>query len=210
MAENMTYTSLLVDLRRYLERGYTQDETVYAQLPRLITLAERAIAEKLKILGFQEVVTSDLTAGTSVYAKPDRWRETVSMQAGVTRQQIFPRSYEYCRTYWPLETERDVPEFYCDYGYSHWLIVPTPVATIPWEITYYQLPPLLGETVQTNWLTDYAPNALLYRALLEATPFLKNDERIQTWQGMYEEALASMNITDLKKVVDRNVTRQGA
>lgn len=210
MAESLTYTSLQEDMRRYLERGYTTDETVYAQIPRLITMAERAIAEKLKILGLVEVVTADLVAGTSVYDKPDRWRETISMQAGSPRRPIFARSYEYCRNYWPDETELDTPEFYADYDYLHWLIVPTPVATTPWEITYYQLPPLLGDTNQSNWLTDYAPNALLYQSLLQATPFLKNDERIPVWQGLYDEAIGALDTTNIRRIVDRNVTRQGA
>ncbi len=210
MAVNMTYTSLKADLKRYLERGYPEDTEVLAQIPSLINLAERAIAGQLKILGLLEVVTADLVAGTSVYAKPDRWRETVSMQAGTPRRQIFPRSYEYCRSVWPDESLRDTPEFYADYGYQHWLIVPTPVATIPWEISYYQLPPLLDDANGQNWLTDYAPNALLYRSLLEATPFLKNDERIPVWEGFYRDEMSKLDVANIRKVVDRNVTRQGA
>lgn len=210
MAENMTYTSLKEDLKRYLERGYPEDVEVVAQIPRLINLAERAIASQLKILGLIEIVTADLVAGTSVYEKPDRWRETVSMQAGTPRRQLFARSYEYARSYWPDEASRGVPEFYSDYGYNHWLIVPTPVATIPWEITYYQLPPLLDDTNGTNWLTNYAPNALLYRSLLEATPFLKNDERIAVWEGFYRDEMGKLDTDNIRKIVDRNVTRQGA
>lgn len=210
MAENMTYTSLKEDLKKYLERGYPEDVEVVAQIPRLINLAERAIAGQLKILGLINVVTADLVAGTSVYDKPDRWRETVSMQAGLPRRQLFPRSYEYCRSIWPDESARDVPEFYADYAFTHWLIVPTPVATIPWEITYYQLPALLDATNGTNWLTDYAPNALLYRALLEATPFLKNDERIAVWEGFYRDEMGKLDTDNIRKIVDRNVTRQGA
>ena len=51
---SVTYTTLLADLRRYLERGFTQDSDplVYEQLPRLITLAERRIARELKVEGF--------------------------------------------------------------------------------------------------------------------------------------------------------------
>jgi hypothetical protein len=210
MAENMTYTSLKDDLKRYLERGYPTDTEVLAQIPRLINAAERAIAGQLKILGMIEIVTANLVVGVSVYDKPDRWRETVSMQCGVPRAQIFARSYEYARTYWPDEAQLAVPEFYSDFGYTHWLIVPTPIATIPWEITYYQLPPLLDDTNGTNWLTNYAPNALLYRALLEATPFLKNDERIPVWQGFYGDEMSKLDTDNIRKIVDRNVTRQGA
>lgn len=210
MAVNMTFTSLKEDLKRYLERGYPQDTEVLAQIPSLINLAERAIASQLKVLGMINAVTSDLTAGVAVYEKPDRWRETVSMQAGAPRAPLFARSYEYCRMYWPDDAARDVPEFYADYDLTHWLIVPTPVATIPWEILYYQLPALLDDVNQTNWATDYAPNALLYRSLLEATPFLKNDERIATWEGFYRDEMGKLDVNNIRKIVDRNVTRQGA
>lgn len=213
MPTAMTFTSLKVDVRRYLERGYVEDTTVYEQLPALINLAERAIASELKFQGFINVVVTMLVQGTSVYDKPDRWRETISMNFGTgtdsnTRTPIFPRSYEYVRAYWPDSSEQDVPLFYADYDYQHWLIGPTPNANFPIEILYYQQPPLLDDTNQTNWLTDYAPNALLYRTLLEATPFLKNDERIPTWSTMYGQQMQAINTQDLQKIVDRSSTRK--
>jgi hypothetical protein len=57
MAYAMTFASLQVDLRRYLERGFTlaDDPYVYEQLPRLINMAERRIARDLKIQGFRLV-----------------------------------------------------------------------------------------------------------------------------------------------------------
>lgn len=214
MATAMTFNSLLVDLRRYLERGSAVDTEVFAQLPTLINLAERNIARGLKVLGTQNIVISTppaggLVAGTSVYQKPDRWRETVSMNfANVnTRKSLFPRSYEYCRAYWPNSDERAEPEFYCDYGFSAWLIVPTPILAYNWEITYYQQPPLLDAVNQTNWLTEYAPDALLYRSLLECEPFLKHDERIQTWATLFGQAMAGLDTEDLQRIVDRSVVR---
>lgn len=215
MAEVTTFTSLQTDMRRYLERGEVTDETVYLQLPRLINLAEREIAKRLKIQGFINNLTSSLVAGTSTYAKPDRWRETISMEFGTgednnERRLIFPRSYEYCRNYWPNSNLREVPEFYADYNYSWWLIVPTPVAIYPWQINYYQQPPYLDAVNQTNWLSDFAPSTLLYRCLLEATPFLKNDARIPTWEKMYESSIQSLSGEDLQKIIDRTTTRQEA
>jgi hypothetical protein len=216
----MTYTSLQEDIRRYIERGNVSDTTVYEQIPSLINLAERDIARKLKIQGFINVVTSTLVAGVSVYAKPDRWRRTVSMEFGVAatpaaatqnkRIPIFARDYEYSRNYWPDSTATAQPEYYADYDYQHWLVVPTPDINYPWQIMYYEQPPYLDVTTQTNWLTEYAPQALLYGALVQAEPFLKNDERIPVWQGMYGSAVNDLNVEDLKKILDRNVTRQEA
>jgi hypothetical protein len=209
----MTFTSLQEDMRRYLERGAVADTEVYEQLPSLINLAERAIATELKFQGFINVVTTTLVQGTSVYEKPDRWRQTVSMNFGTgatndSRTPLFPRSYEYLRAYWPDSTVEEQPEFYADYDYQHWLVAPTPDDNYPIEIVYYQQPPLLDSSNQTNWLTDYAPNALLYRSLLEATPFLKNDERIPVWEGMYAKQMQAINTQDLQKIVDRAATRK--
>jgi hypothetical protein len=118
--------------------------------------------------------------------------------------------YEYLRSYWPDASQTDTPLFYSDYDYSHWLFAPTPDAEYPFEILYYELPPLLDESVQTNWITEYAPQLLLYGTLVEATPFLKNDERIPVWQSMYDRAAAMLNGEDLAKILDRSAVRKEA
>ena len=210
MSYSMTYDSLLVDVRRYLERGFTaeSDAIVYEQLPRLVTLGERRIARELKIEGFIRAVQTPLQVGLAVYLKPDRWRDTVSMTLnGVP---IFARSYEYCRNYWPDEAQTGTPEFYADYDYQHWLLAPTPNAASTLEVLYYEQPALLGEDFQTNWLTEYAPDLLLYATLLEATPFLKSDERIQMWQAMYDRAAQAISGEDLKRIMDRTAQRSEA
>jgi len=214
MAYVTTFDSLKQDLRQYLERGFTEEDDpyVYEQLPRLINRAERRIARELKIQGFISAVDTQFFSGVSVYQKPDRWRDTISMFVTTAngRNPVYTRSYEYCRNYCPVEANTGQPEFYADYDYSHWLIVPTPDVTYTAEILYYELPPLLDEENQTNWLSAFAPNLLLYGALLEATPFLKNDDRIQTWQGFYDRAAQAINNEDLNKILDRDATRPGA
>jgi len=210
MSYSMTYDSLLQDVRRYLERGFTakDDGIVYEQLPRLVTLGERRIARELKIQGFIRAITTPLQVGVAVYLKPDRWRDTVSMTINGTP--IFARSYEYCRNYWPDEAETAAPEFYADYDYQHWLLAPTPDATDTLEILYYEQPRFLDDEFQTNWLTQYTPDLLLYATLLEATPFLKKDERIQTWQAMYDRAAQAISGEDLKRIMDRTANRSEA
>ena len=207
MSYSMTYNSLLDDVRRYLERGFTaeSDQIVYEQLPRLITLGERRIARELKIQGFIRPIQTNLTPGVAVYPKPDRWRDTVSMT--INNQPIFARSYEYIRSYWPNENETGTPEFYADYDYQHWIIAPTPQNPQLLEILYYEQPRFLGDDFQTNWLTEYAPDLLLYATLLEASPFLKNDERVQLWQAMYDRAAQALSGEDLKRIMDRSANR---
>jgi hypothetical protein len=217
MVQTTTFTTLQQDIRRYLERGFTlaSDQLVYEQIPRLINLAERRIARELKVQGLINVITSTMVPGLAVYPKPDRWRTTVSFNFGTGAQgneynQLFPRSYEYIRSYWPDRTQTEAPQFYADYDYNNWIVAPTPDAAYPFEVLVYQLLPLLDDASQTNWLTEYAPQVLLYASLLEATPFLKNDERIPIWQQMYDRSAQALNGEDLSKILDRSARRTEA
>lgn len=213
MPTAMTYNGLLTDLRAYLERGNLTDPTVYDQLPTLVNLAERRLARELKIQGTVTVVSSTFVQGEPRVAKPNRWRETVSMRVGTgsdnnTLSEIYPRAYEYIRMYWPDQTNEDVPRFYADYDFDYWIIAPTPDDAYPYEVLYYELPPLLDETTQTNWYTEKAPDALLYASLLEATPFLKDDARIKTWEGFLNRAISVLNGEDIRMISDRSIVRR--
>ena len=213
MPTAMTFTSLISDLQSYIERGTSVDPTVFDELPSLINLAERDLAQSLKLLGFQNVVVTTMGVGQSVYQKPDRWRDTISMNFGVdptgtqTRTPLFPRSYEYARRYWQDEDVTAQPKFYADYAYFNWLIVPTPDLAYPLEITYYELPQLLDNSNQTNWSTDFAPNALLHGALVQATRFVKDEALVQEWKASYDRDLQILEQQDIQRIIDRQVTR---
>lgn len=222
MPVSMTFSSLQQDVQNYLERGSVLDPIVYAQLPELINFAERRISRELKVVGFIVPATFTMQAGLAVYQKPDRWREMISLNVGssptgtIVRQQIFPRSYEYLRQYWPDDTATSLsvygttapPKFYAEYNYQNIIVAPTPDQNYPAEMVYYEEPALLDSTNNTNWITQYAPNLLLYSTLLECTPFLKNDSRISVWQNMYDRAAAVLNSESNAGVLDRTSTRQ--
>lgn len=219
MATAMTYQSLLTDLQNYLERGTGNDPVVFAQLPELINFGERRCSRELKVLGFIISAISAMQPNLAVYAKPDRWRQTVSMNVGksatgnAVRAPMAPRSYEYIRGYWPDETATLLgvygvagpPKFYADYNYQNWLVAPTPDVAYPFEVVYYEEPPLLGPTNQSNWFTQYAPRLLLYACMIEMLTFLKKD--ITGIQAMYDREAAMLNNEDTDKILDRTTTR---
>jgi hypothetical protein len=209
MASANTFTTLQSDLQAYLERGELTDTTVLNQLPRLINNAERRISRALKILGFQTPMVNTFTAGNPIMPKPDRWRETISFNYGnfnpstgqyTVRTPITARSYEYVRAYNPDDSVTGQPRYFADYDYTNWVIAPTPDQNYPFEVLYWQMPALLDSVNQQNWLTEYAPETLLYSALLECAPFLKDDGRVGTWQTFFDagmKALSNENVQDL-------------
>lgn len=205
----MTYNSLVAQIESYLNRT---DASTIAQIPNFIYQAENRIARESKNIGIETYIVGTFTAGTSVYPKPSRWRRTLSWNWGNgtgnnTRNQLYLRSYEFIRDYWPDSTQTDSPLYYADYGYEHYLVGPTPDAASPFEISFLQLPDPISALNQTNWITNYAPDLFLYACLVEAIPFLKNDERIPTWIMMYDRALASLNGQDDQRVLDRASNR---
>jgi len=202
MAASMTYTSLADDIASYLERS---DSQTLAKIPTFIMLAEQVIASEIKFLGNLTVNNSTMVIGEAIIAKPARWHKTVSMNVVVSgeRQPVFLRKYEYLREYWPDATATGTPAYYADYDYTHWLVAPTPVAAYTFEILYYQRLQPLDDTNQTNWFTEYAPQALLYGALLQAMPFLKNDERIPMWQAQYQQIIQTLKTEDVQRMGDR-------
>ena len=201
-ASVMTYDSLVENIQSYLERS---DPATLEKIPLFIMLAEQIIASQIKFLGNLTVNTSNYVAGEAIVVKPARWHKTVSMNITVAgkRQPVLLRKYEYLREYWPDPAQTDVPKFYCDYDYSHWLVAPTPDQPYNFEVLYYERVQPLDSSNQTNWFTQYAPQALLYGSLLQAMPFLKNDERVQMWQALYQQTMDVLTAEDKLRVADR-------
>ena len=197
----MTYDSLTSTVLQYLERS---DAAVVAAIPTFITLCEFEIASEIKTLGQLTVANSTVTANNPVLQKPARWRKTVSMSInnGTQMQPVFLRKFEYLKNYWPNPTLTDTPAYYADTDYEHWYLAPTPDQAYEFEVLYYERIAPLSSTNQTNWLTQYAPNAMLYGTLLQAMPFLKNDARA-IFQQKYTEAITALKTEDVARVGDR-------
>jgi len=197
----MTYDSLNSTVLQYLERS---DPATVAAIPTFITLCEFEIAEQIKTLGQLNVATSTMSINNPVLQKPARWRKTVSMNVTTSSgaQPVLLRKFEYLKNYWPDATQTSLPLFYSDIDYDNWYLAPTPDQAYSFEVLYYERIQPLSSDNQTNWLTRNAPNAMLYGTLLQAMPFLKNDQR-QIFQEKYKEAIAALKTEDTTRVGDR-------
>lgn len=197
----MTYDSLTTMVLQYLERS---DQAVVDAIPTFITLCEFEIAQEIKTLGQLTVADFTLTPSNPIVAKPARWRKTVSMTANVdgSAQPILLRKLEYLRQYWPNDTQTGTPLYYADTDYEHWYFAPTPSEAFEVQVLYYERLSPLSSANQTNWLTQNAPNAMLYGTLLQAMPFLKNDSRA-IFQQKYTEAINALKTEDALRIADR-------
>jgi hypothetical protein len=204
-ASVMTYDSLAEDIQSYLNRT---DTATIEKIPLFIMLAEQIIASQIKFLGNLTVNSSTMVASNAIIDKPARWHKTVSMNVLVAgeRSPILLRKYEYLREYWPDATQTGVPVYYGDYDYTHWLVAPTPASNYTFEVLYYERLQPLDSTNQTNWFTIYAPQALLYGSLLQAMPYIKNDERSMMWKANYDQIMQTLKQEDVQRIGDRQAS----
>jgi len=203
-----TYDNLTSTVLQYLERS---DAAVVNFIPTAIMLAEYEIAQDIKTLGQMLVADGTMTINNPVIAKPARWRKTVSMTLTTTagqKQPIYLRKLEYLNNYAPDVTATGTPLYYADYDADHWFVAPTPSANFAFEtLVYTRLQPLASDN-QTNWLTQNAPNAMLYGTLKQTAPFLKDDSRLQVWNGLFDAAMAALKAEDQLRIGDRQAIAQ--
>lgn len=75
-------------------------------------------------------------------------------------------------------------------------LIPTPNDTKTIEIIYYAKITALSSTNTTNWLLDNYPDIYLYGTLVQAEPFLMNDERLGTWGTLLSKAQEELRVSD--------------
>jgi hypothetical protein len=63
-------------------------------------------------------------------------------------------------------------------------------------LLYYARPPALNDGQTTNWLLAKAPDVYLYGSLIESAPFMADDQRLPTWKGLYDLAIAGLQKLD--------------
>ena len=204
MAEATTYTSLIDDMQRYMERGGVDDPNVYEQLPRFIMLAQKRLVKEAPDIVSTVPVTSIMEAGNPIIGKPARWRKTISFNMGTgtgynTRVAIYERPYEFLRLYWSDPTQTGIPLYYADYDFEHWLVAPTPSLVFPFEVLIQEEPGPLDDSNQTNFYTQYAPDLLLHAALLESTMFLRRADLMQAEQAFYDRLLQGYGAEDAQR-----------
>lgn len=202
----MDYNSLTEQIKQYSKRT---DEFFISQIPNFINQAINRIYSEAKNIGFEKVVTAQLTQNQFLLDKPADWKETVSLTISPGSLSVLQlRTLEFCQAYWPNpSTDRSIPLFYADFNnYSSFYLAPTPDQNYFFTLIYLALPLFNAENPE-NFLTLRYPSLLLYASMLETIPFLKGDERVPVFESLYNRALQSINKDAEKLYTDRVAKR---
>lgn len=189
-----TYALLKTTIANYLNRT---DLTSY--LGDFITLTESRLNRELRVREMVNTDTSTTTvAGTQSYSLPSGFLEASAIiyQSNPYRTLRFMANGDFYRQYNVTQTS-GLPTFFTIVGEKILLgVAPDSAKTL--QIDFYKTLTPLSESNTTNTILTNYPELYLYGALAESSPFLMQDERLNTWAGLYKEALANANLSSQK------------
>jgi len=187
-----TYTELKAALADWLLR-----DDLTAVLPTFISLAEADINRRVRHWRMEERATlsisgqfTDLPAGFLEVAML-----TLSSSRPV-RMELISRGEMQDRREINADTT-GVPQYYALTG-GQIEVYPTPNDTYSANLVYIAAPTALSDANADNWLLTYHPDIYLYGALLQAAPYLKDDERVGLWGGLFNAAIEAANVASDK------------
>ncbi len=72
------------------------------------------------------------------------------------------------------------------------ILAPVPDVAYVAEIIYATKLDRLSSSIPTNWILDDNSDVYLYGSLIHSAPFLKDDQRVPTWETRFEKGLAQI------------------
>lgn len=168
---------------------YLAVDNLTSFIPNFIQNAEGKIYRSLRFSGNETALSVTISGGTATV--PTDYLElkyaNVVASSYISLERVTP---ERIYAEWPVRSGSSPPSAISRSG-STFIFGPYPG---DYTITgiYYKRLPSLSVSNTTNWFTSYAPEVLLYAALLEAQTFVLNDKRIPTWQSMLQQAMQTV------------------
>ncbi|MCS5550597.1 MAG: hypothetical protein NZ811_03660 [Gammaproteobacteria bacterium] len=184
------YTEIKTAVAEWLDRS-----DLTANIPDFISLAEARINRDLRVRSMETRAKLSTVAGKKYYNLPPGYLQmrNIQLNTNPTTPMEFISLEMLDRLYG--SDAQGKPTAYSIVG-DELQISPLPDGVYDLEVAYYKKFDSLSSTLTSNWLTRNAPDLLLYGSLLEAEPFLKNDERTQLWLAGYESAVRKLTSAD--------------
>jgi hypothetical protein len=187
-----TYSELQTAVANWLDR-----DDLSARIPEFISLAEARFNRLLRLRSMESKQTASTVGAQRNYNLPASYIQMRNFQLNTdpitTLSYVTPEIYD---RLWGGSTG-GTPKFYTIVA-DEISLGPIPGSVITMEMLFYKRFDNLSASTTTNWLLTYAPDIYLYASMLEAEPFIMNDERVPLWATALERAITDMQEQDNK------------
>lgn len=186
MAVVSSYSTLLTAVADYLARS-----NLTSFVPNYVQNFEEKFLRQPRNFGKWMESSLNAAVSTTAACPTDFLALKIAYLDGQPRPPLNVYSIEQLYQAYPRGSGGGTPRFIARNG-ANFEFGPVPSGTFTLLGTYYAKPTLLrsyASDAAAHWLIVNAPDLLLYGALLEAMPFIKNDDRLPMWQQLYADAL---------------------
>ena len=180
-----TYAELQTEVADFLNR-----DDLTSVIPTFINLAEAQLNRDAR--HWRMEIRSEATANDRFLTLPSDWIETKRIQVGNTNDPVRLMSVDEMHALRAKnENTAGTPCYYAHVA-GEIELYPTPDGEYSLTLYYVQRIPDLA-TNNTNWLLDYHPDVYLYATLIQAAHYLRDNERLATWAGLYQASIDALN-----------------
>lgn len=185
---SFTYTQLQDAIQDFAENTET---SFVNNLPIFIRSAEDRIFTLVDLELFRKNATSTLTATDPYLSVPGDYLAPFSLQITTSGSEAFLmlKDVNYVQQYNIDYGSTSVPQYYAIFDVDNFILGPSPDQAYTVELHYYYRPASItaGVGAGTSWLSENAPNALLYGSLVEAYTYMKGEADMMQ---LYEQRFA--------------------
>ena len=187
---SFTLSTLKTAVQNYVESAET---TFVASLDTFIEEAEERILKAVELPVFRKNVTGTASASNTYLSTPSDFLASYSLaviSSSVYSYLLF-KHVSFIRDFTPNASTTGLPKYYALFDDNSFILAPTPDQTYTFELHYKYRPASLTTTsgTDTTWLSNNAPDALLYGTLVEAANFLKNPQETVLYEQRFVQAV---------------------
>ena len=172
-----TYAELQTAVANWLDRDDLAD-----RIPEFIALAEARMNRVFRLRLMEAKYTASTVAAQRNYALPAGYLQMRNLQINTTP--ITPCQYVTPEIYTIIVNEIQLG--------------PIPASEQTIEMLFYKKITALSVSNTTEAMLTDNPDIYLYGALLEAEPFLMNDERLGVWAQGFQQSIDNLQEQDAK------------
>jgi hypothetical protein len=201
-----TLSTLKTAIQDYAESTETSFVT---NLPNFIKTAEERILKNVQLDNFIKNVTGSGTASNPYLGAPTDYLSSFSLaviDSSSNYNFLQLKHTSFIRDFTPAAATTGEPKYYAEFDDTTFILAPTPNTNFSFELHYFYRPSSLTSAGDsgTTWLSDNAPNAMLYGSLTEAMVYLKNYETLPIYEQRFQEAIGTLkNLGEGKSTQDQ-------
>ena len=187
-----TYSELTTAVANWLDR-----DDLTLRIPEFIALAEAKFNRVLRLRSMETKQTASTVGAQRNYNLPTNYIQMRNFQLNTspltTLSYVTPEIYD---RLWG-GSQGGIPKFYTILA-DEISLGPIPGSVITMEMLFYKKFENLSTTVPTNWLILNSPDVYLYGVMVQAEPFIMNDERVAIWGAFLNKAILELQEQDNK------------